>query len=78
MDDADRAQDRIEAELQARIDAARGIVKGGRSLTPRDSANECEECGSLIPSARQIAIPGCTLCVDCAARLEREARHYAR
>lgn len=47
MDDADRAQERIE------------------------SANECIECGALIPSDRQIAVPGCQFCADCATELER-------
>lgn len=78
MDDADRAQKHIEQELQARIDAARGIVRGDRALDPKDSEDECVECGALIPSARQIALPGVDLCVECAERLEREARHYAR
>lgn len=35
------------------------------------SADECVECGELIPSERQIAIPGVDLCVRCAGLQER-------
>ncbi len=63
MDEADYAQDRIDAEISSAI-AARVIYYGV-------SANECDVCGLLIPSARQIAVPGCQQCVQCAAVLER-------
>ena len=35
-----------------------------------ESVNECEDCGLLIPSTRQVAAPGCTRCVECATRYE--------
>ena len=65
MDDADRASDHIEKELELAIRAARGIV-------PPDarSAECCVECGCEIPSMRQQAIPGVQTCVDCAVVLE--------
>jgi phage/conjugal plasmid C-4 type zinc finger TraR family protein len=64
-DEADRAQLTIEQTLDAAIRAARGIL-------PADtrSASECVECGLSISSARQLAVPGCQLCVDCATELE--------
>lgn len=76
MDDIDRAQERELAEREAALEriaaAARGIPPGHTS--PAESADECMECGELIPSARQIAVPGCQLCVECADRVERAAR----
>ena len=65
MDDADRAADHIEKELENAIRAARGIV-------PPDtkSAECCVECGCEIPSMRQQAIPGVQTCFDCAVELE--------
>ena len=65
MDDADRAADHIEKELENAILAARGIV-------PPDtkSAECCIECGCEIPSMRQQAIPGVQTCFDCAVELE--------
>lgn len=65
MDDADRAQtelEREEAHLADRIKAGRGIP----------SADNCYECGFEIPSERQIAVPGCSMCVDCAHIYEQK------
>jgi len=67
MDDADNVtahEEKIE-ELRRRERAARGI------LTPADSSDNCAECGLMISSARQIAQPGCSLCIICAEKLER-------
>jgi len=67
-DAADRAGELIErtqAAAEARISSSR------TALTPADSADECIECGDLIPSERQIAVPGCQLCITCATALER-------
>jgi phage/conjugal plasmid C-4 type zinc finger TraR family protein len=65
MDEADRAQLTIEQTLDAAIRAARGI------LPPEtESASECAICQLQIPSSRQLAVPGCQLCVDCATELE--------
>lgn len=67
-DEADLANDYMERDLEAAIAAARGMP------SPVESANECSECGELIPSARQIAVPGCQLCAECASTLEMRAR----
>lgn len=69
MDDPDRATEYETQRLERCIQAARGIVPPAR-----ESASECAECGQEIPSARQLAVPGCTLCVDCADGMERRAR----
>jgi phage/conjugal plasmid C-4 type zinc finger TraR family protein len=34
------------------------------------SALECDDCGSEIPAARRLAVPGCRFCVDCQGLLE--------
>jgi phage/conjugal plasmid C-4 type zinc finger TraR family protein len=52
--------DQIEASIQdelRRLQARR--LPQGKSLT------HCAECGEEIPEARQRAIPGVKLCVDC-------------
>ena len=36
-----------------------------------ESAQDCMDCGLAIPSARQLAVPGCQYCTECADRLER-------
>jgi phage/conjugal plasmid C-4 type zinc finger TraR family protein len=40
-------------------------MKTGPSLA------ECEECGDDIPEARQLAVSGCTTCIHCQTKLER-------
>lgn len=37
----------------------------------KPSLSECEECGDEIPEARQLAVPGVTMCVFCQERYER-------
>lgn len=37
----------------------------------KPSLEECEECGDEIPKARQLAVPGVTMCVFCQERSER-------
>ena len=69
MDDADRAADLIEAE----IEHARRLHAARVAFAPIESADLCAECGEQISSARQIAVPGCQLCADCATDLERRA-----
>lgn len=67
-DEADIANDYAQGDLDRRIEAARGVIN--HEATVEDSADNCEECGTQIPSARQIAVPGCDLCVDCAGKRE--------
>ncbi|KEA52747.1 MULTISPECIES: TraR/DksA family transcriptional regulator [Mangrovibacter] len=38
------------------------------------SATHCVECGELIPEARRIAVPGCTMCADCKEIAERKSK----
>lgn len=59
MDLADKAAAFEEEAREAALQQAR-LQTGG---TYRRS--HCEDCGSLIPPARQEAVPGCTRCVLC-------------
>lgn len=72
-DIADIGNQTAQDALDRSINAARGV----RSLSvdpSKASADECTECGYLIASERQIAVPGCQLCTECADRLERRLR----
>lgn len=60
----------IQSNMAA-IAKVRDQIKTGPSLS------ECEECGAEIPLARQQAIQGCTLCIDCQSINERKSRFYA-
>ena len=65
MDDADRAEIEQERWLARCLEAAR------QACCALESADVCVECGEQISSERQLAVPGCQLCTDCAAELER-------
>jgi phage/conjugal plasmid C-4 type zinc finger TraR family protein len=52
-------QDQIDASVDDAVKLARSRMPVGPSLT------HCEECGEMIPAARQQAIAGVRLCVKC-------------
>lgn len=59
MDEAhfEMAQRLQEAQLQNAIDS--------RVQYQGESAMDCDECGTDIPEARRLAVPGCRFCVEC-------------
>lgn len=71
MDIADMADKFIEDQVLTSVmrireheaEAKRAALGGERS---------CAVCGTAIPRARVKAVPGCSLCVRCASRQERE------
>lgn len=73
MDIVDRAQDLEERTRQQALDRTLSSV-----YSARESAKNCCECDAMIPSARQIAVPGCQLCVICAEIFEQRAAGYRR
>lgn len=38
------------------------------------SAEFCDMCGTDIPEARRVAVPGCQHCVECQGAIERRGR----
>ena len=65
MDDADRAQERMEQDEEMRRKQ-----REAKTITLVESRDDCIECGLQIPSARQIAIPGVETCIHCASVAE--------
>lgn len=59
-------QDQIDASVEDSINLARSKLPQGESLM------RCEECDATIPDARQKAIVGVRLCVNCQSELDRE------
>ena len=72
MDIVDYANDQTERELAALI-AQRAARM---AMAPLESADLCLDCGEQISSERQLAVPGCCLCVNCAEALERQHALY--
>lgn len=59
-------QDQIDSTVEEAVDRVRRQAPRGPSLTA------CEACGTEIPEARRVAVPGVRLCVSCQAAQERE------
>ena len=75
MDEADLAA----KELAIKTDIALKNLRAKQAeQQAKETADNCVECGELIPSARQIAVPGCQLCVDCAEAYELATRGTPR
>lgn len=71
-DDIDFANDLVQERMDRAL-AARNVKK---AAMPAHSFMFCEECDTPIPTARRVAIPGCTHCVTCQSIDEaRNARH---
>ena len=64
-------QDQIDASIQDELKRMRA-----RRSPEGASQTNCAECDEPIPEARQRAIPGVKLCIDC--RNERDARPAIR
>lgn len=69
MDDADITEERMSADLQRRIDAARANVPH------EDGPALCTVCDERIPIPRRRL--GYQTCVPCAAQIERERQVFA-
>ena len=68
LEEADMAQllsTTANADAVARIRAA---------LPTGPSLSHCDECGEEIPQARQLAVKGCKMCIDCQIASERMKR----
>ncbi len=66
MDEADIASEYQNREIETLLNHRKK-----KALTVKESADHCAECGLEIPSARQVAVPGCSLCIECAAWFEQ-------
>lgn len=66
-DIADRAEEREE---EMRADTLAAMRRSRQEQIARESLSECEACEVPIPVARQVAVPGVRLCINCQSRLE--------
>jgi RNA polymerase-binding transcription factor DksA len=70
-DIADRAQVTEELHQRLVMETMQRRMAASQEL---ETADNCCECGGMIPSARQAAVPGTQHCVTCAGKLEMQAR----
>ena len=59
-------QEQIDATVEDAVQLARSRLPEG------DSFSNCEECDTLIPDERRMAVPGVRLCIKCQAQLEKQ------
>ncbi len=59
-------QDQIDASVEDEVLRARSRLPQG------ESRRDCAECGSVIPEARRLAVPGVRLCIACQQEEDRE------
>ena len=71
----DRANDRAQA---LNDDSIAQVRRRLAEQAAQPSATHCDDCGANIPEARRAALPGVSLCVDCASTQERRARMGVR
>lgn len=71
-DEAAELEHRFVSEcIQNTLDRARNQAA---SRDASESSEECEDCGCEIPQKRREAMPGCTTCVQCQAKRERQGK----
>lgn len=59
-------QDQIDASVEDAVNHARSLLPRGKSLT------HCEQCDVEIPEARQKAVVGVRLCINCQREQDRK------
>ena len=70
MDEADIAQ--RNQEQFDRLALQRQLAR----MPQGEAATECEDCEHPIPEQRQQAAPGCTRCIHCQQKFERQLKGY--
>jgi len=61
-------QDQIDATVEDAITRVRDQLPRGASL------DHCEQCDAAIPEARQQAVPGVRLCINCQAEQDKNVK----
>lgn len=61
----EQAEERVQQERDAKLAEARADLK-------KAGASECMDCLQKIPTARRLAYPSATRCVECQTDIEKE------
>ena len=57
-------------------DTVKDAILRARALTPQgESAEECHDCGELIPKRRREALPGVRTCIACQSERDKDIVH---
>jgi len=64
-------QDQIDATVKD------GISRAQNRMPQGPGATHCVSCGTAIPEARRIAVPGVRLCITCQEADDRESMQFS-
>ena len=64
-------QDQIDDTINDAVLAARARLAAG------EGAEECDDCGEMIPPRRRAALPGVRTCVACQSERDKAVVHSA-
>jgi phage/conjugal plasmid C-4 type zinc finger TraR family protein len=64
-------QEQIDATVKDAVERAKSQLPAGPSLL------HCAECGTEIPEARRVALPGVRLCLACQEQLDKAQQPVA-
>lgn len=64
-------QDQIDDSVKDAVSLARALLPVG------ESAEECDDCGEVIPPKRRTALAGVRTCVACQSQRDAAVRHSA-
>ena len=67
----DNLEESDQAQLLSVTQSADAVAKIRASIPRGPSLSHCNECGEEIPKARQLAVSGCTMCIECQTFTER-------
>ena len=70
----DNLEESDMAQLLSTTANADAVAKIRAALPKGPSLSHCNECGEAIPLARQQAVAGCTMCIECQKYSERFKR----
>ncbi len=64
-------QEQIDATVKDAISRAKSRLAHGPGLT------HCAECGTEIPEARRVAVPGVRLCLQCQTAADQDEARFS-
>jgi phage/conjugal plasmid C-4 type zinc finger TraR family protein len=68
----DNLEESDMAQLLSVTANADAVAKVRAAIPRGPSLSNCVECGEDIPPARQKAVSGCTMCIECQTYFERK------
>lgn len=69
------SDDAVQRQIDSTVDDA--VARARDNLSSGPALHECAECGEPIPKARQKAVPGARLCINCQQKHDADKANFA-